>query len=81
MPVTNVYVNRRQERALCQDYITLWGRGKVTNGYEIAGEIKARYGVHVDWHTAGDALETRTCEGLAEHAGTGPDRCQQYRVF
>ena len=60
---------RMKTQQMCRDFLKLWCSDEV-EAIQASIRMQEVWGVRVDWHEMGDALEWMTRNGSAERTGT-----------
>ena len=65
---------------MCRDYVTLHCKGQLVDAMTVTIWLLSDWGVRIDWHVMGDALEQLDVAGIAPRKGTGRDGQATYIV-
>ena len=64
---------------LCKDFLRM-KKGAVLDAIQASQMLHEHWGIRVDWHELGDALEYLVRSREAERTGTGPDGLTMYFI-
>jgi len=71
---------RQQTQQICKDFLRYCCKGQRMDGISAMRAMDDRWGVRVDYHEMGDALEYLACHDEAIRDGCGPDRIACYVI-
>lgn len=70
-----------QERLICCGFLKSHVCDQYTNAIEAAVNLRAAWGIRIDWHVMSDVLDAAARHATwVERKGTGPDRIARYYV-
>jgi len=72
--------SKMKPRQVCKDFIRLYLTGQEVDAPEVANRMVDLWGIRVDWHETGYALEDLAQVGEVTRMGTGYDGMARYFV-